>query len=658
MGILSHHSRHPAWGPGPQMKPEQLSGDPARDYARFSSPWVSKGVVPGNINIRQMFDFGEMMWVFDPTYRQAMKRLIGYFLTEIEFFDPRHSGELKEEDINNYREVLIDQLQVKTVIHAALCNLFASGNVLMSMLPPILRRMQCPACKIIHPVDLVASPDNPEFRFRYHTKNVRFEATCGQCGYRGTWRIYNMKADYRRHIVVQFWNPREFILHHDPFTDRRLFTWRIPAYIRKRVQDGDPLLLSSMPLTLLQAIGEEKDYRFNDKTILHIRETSIVSQNTGGWGIPESVYGYGLSRYVFGLRKMNEILASDYMIPVRVCSPSKANDNGDFSTTDTGWTQDMSDWNRQIRGIFAQHRKDPAAVHTIGFPIEYQVLGGEGKSLVPGELLVQGEDMQLNGHGVPTQLYRTDFSVQTAPMAARMTESHWQIIPSTMNTILAWMVVQVTPELGWKPCGVRMEPSKFADNMEQLMLLLELLKGGDVAKSTMLRKVGLDKSEETRKQLDEALFQAELEAKQQQELDKMMAGNTALQQTVDRQRMAMDPAMQGGDGPGAAPPVEGMPGGAVPPAADPLAAILAKIEQFGNPDSPTTSQEMIAVAQEAAAIFINLPEIEKRQKLREIEGKNKTMKELITSMMKETREDQNRRFIAQGQQMAQQGGTM
>ena len=649
MGILSYHS---AWAAGPQAKPDQLSGDPVRDFARFSSPWMSKGVVSGNVNIRQMFDFGEMLWTFDPTFRQAMKRLIGYFLTEIEFYDPKHSGDLKEEDINSYREVLLDQLKAKTVLYTALCNLFTSGNILMSMLPPILRRMQCPKCKIIHPVDVAASPDNPEFRFKYYAKGTRFEATCLQCGFRGAWVVYNMKADYRRNVIVQFWNPKEFILHHDPFTDRRLFTWRIPSFIRKRVQDGDPLLLSSMPMTLLQAIGEEKDYRFNDKTILHLREPALVTQNTGGWGIPESVYSYGMSRYVFGLRKMNEILAEDYMIPVRVCSPSKASDNGGYATTDTGWTTDMVDWNRQIRNIFTQHRLDPASVHTIGFPIEYQILGGEGKSLVPGELLIQGEDMQLNASGLPSQLYRGDLTVQTASMAARLLESHWQFIPDVMNTILAWKVLQITPELGWKPCGVRIQPSKFADNMEQLMLLLQMVESGAVAQSTVLNKLGLDKSEEARKQVDEAMFEAELEAKQQQEIDKLMAGSSALQQAVDAQRMAMDPAAQQG----AAPPAGGT--SAVPPAADPVAEIMARIEQFGSPDTPTTSQEMIAVAQEAAAIFINLPEIEKRQKLREIESKNKTMKELITSMMTETREAQNKQFIAQGQQMMQQGGMM
>ena len=38
-----------------------------------------------------------------PTFQQAIKRVIGYFLTDLEFFDPTHKAELKEEDIISYR---------------------------------------------------------------------------------------------------------------------------------------------------------------------------------------------------------------------------------------------------------------------------------------------------------------------------------------------------------------------------------------------------------------------------------------------------------------------------------------------------------------------------------------------------------------------------
>jgi hypothetical protein len=172
----------------------------------------------------------------------------------------------------------------------------------------------------------------------------------------------------------------------------------------------------------------------------------------------------------------------------------------------------------------------------------------------------------------------------------------------------------------------------------------------------MLQRVGMNSSEEIRKKLDEAMEQATLEAKQQQDLDRLMAGSTQLQQAVEQQRMAADPAAQAAAQGGAAPAEAA--GAAAPPTADPLAEIMAKIEQFGNPATPITPQDQLAIAQEAASILANMPEVMKRQKLREIEQINPNMKKLITSEMTEFHKMQNQQFIAQGQQAmsSQQGG--
>ena len=130
-----------------------------------------------------------------------------------------------------------------------------------------------------------------------------------------------------------------------------------------------------------------------------------------------------------------------------------------------------------------------------------------------------------------------------------------------------------------------------------------------------------------------------------------------MQQAVEQQRMAMDPAMQQ-----QAMQQQAMGGGMAPMgpggSGDPVAEIMARIEQFGTPNTNTTPKDMTALAQEAAAIFIHLPEMQKRQKLREVEAVNPVMKDLITSEMTKQHKAQNAEFIAQGEQMMQQGGGM
>jgi hypothetical protein len=648
-GILSYHS---AWSRGPQAGQQSLSGSPSQSYSSFASPWDSKDIVHGTVNIQHLFDFAEFLDKFDPTFHQAIRRVIGYFLTDIEFYDPSHKGEVKQEDFNSYTEVLQQQLDIMSVISEVLTDLCVYGNSFIVMLSPIERSLKCPNCGLIQPLDVVASPDNDDFyKFRYHYKGVRCEASCPKCRNRGYWDMSSGKADYRRNVRLVRFSPREFIIEHDPFTDRRVYIWRIPSAITERIKKGDPMILASAPKSVLQAVSEDKMYRFDSSSILHIRESSLAGIPSGGWGIPRAAYGYGPSRYVFCLRRMNEILAEDYLIPMRLISPSKSANAEGTQAFDTGTNVDLFDWNRQLHGIIAAHRRDPAAVHTAGFPVEYQVLGGEGKDLVPGELLVQGEDMQLNAMGIPPEFYRGNLSLQTAPMAARLFEAHWQHVVSAANRMLSWVVGKLTPELGWKACSVRLQPPRIADNMDQLMLMMQLLQTGGVSETTVMRRMGIDKNEEVQKQRDEAAFQAEIQAKQDQEMDKLVSGSTVLQQEVESQRAMQQQAQSGG----AAPAGGDAPAG--PPPADPVGDIMMKIEQFANPSIPTKMTDQLAVAQEAGAVFANLPEIDKRQKLREVDQMSPLMGDLIRKQMSDFHKQQNAQFAAQGQQAMQQGGS-
>ena len=395
----------------------------------------------------------------------------------------------------------------------------------------------------------------------------------------------------------------------------------------------------------MKAIGEDKPFLFNDGVLLHLREPEVVGFDAGGWGIPQAMFCYGTSRYLFGLRKMNEVLASDYMISIRIASPKEPTQGGQSFME--GGVTDMADFTRQFRSVVARHRKDPASIHVLGQPVEYQTLGAEGKSLVTGELLIQGEDMHLNAMGYPAQFHRGDLELNTAPMAARLIESHHQNIPSAANTFLGWVVKQVTPYLGWKEFGVKLTQPKIADNLDQLMLLLQLRQTGEVSATTLLPKVGLDRAEEQRRMGNEAVQSAKLEVQNQAELDKVVAGNDALNQTVQQQQ-----AMMAG-----APPEGGMPpvGATGVPAADPLNQIMMRIRSI-SPQTPIPITEIYQIAQEAAAVLVSMPELDKRQKLREIDQLNKPIGDMIRSQMKEVRGQQDSQHISQGRAAMQQGG--
>jgi hypothetical protein len=318
--VVAYHS---AWTQGHKESPEDLNS-PGTFFSKFASPWKSYGTTSSTTQIQEAIKFAHFLWKYDPTYQQAIHRVVGYFLTDLEFYDPTYEGNLKDEDIRNYRELLEDQLNLKETLKQVLLNYCVYGNVVVAMLPPLRRVLLCRSCRQTHPIDVVTSPLNrKQFNFKYHTAKVQFEATCASCGNRGFWSVQDYKGDFRRNARISIYDLRHFTIQCDPFTDRRMYTWQIPQWIKQNLERNDGLTLSSTPMSVLEAIGENKLYTFNSEVILHLREPDLVGLQTGGWGIPQALYCYGASRYTFGLRKMNEVLAADYMIPIRLMSPAK-----------------------------------------------------------------------------------------------------------------------------------------------------------------------------------------------------------------------------------------------------------------------------------------------------------------------------------------------
>jgi hypothetical protein len=63
---------------------------------------------------------------------------------------------------------------------------------------------------------------------------------------------------------------------------------------------------------------------------------------------------------------------------------------------------------------------------------------------------------------------------------------------------------------------------------------------------------------------------------------------------------------------------------------------------------------MLSIAQEAAAVLVWAPEIEKRSKLREITQLNPIMGDLVRSQIEEQRNAQDKDSVMQGRQQVQE----
>jgi len=597
--------------------------DPFNDLATQQMPTTMKSALW----------WSEYIWLVNGTFRMAMKRVLSYFLTE-----PEVIGEASDNEKQKYRDKLNDDLSIMSFLNLALEDRLAYGNSFLSVLIPFRRYLISPKSGDLYPLDVVYN--KPEFNFQF-SGEFEFIATCPKTGWRGPWIVEDKPKEEAQQLVLKRWNVHEIEILHDMFTDQVAYLWRIPETYKRTIRDGSLFHLERVPLQVLKAIKEDKLFRFNDGAIYHLKAPTLAGIRNLGWGLPASLNNFRQIWYLQVLRRYNEAIALDYVIPFRLITPEPR--NGSTGAAGVAMNDPMTsfnggDLNSMFRQMVAKRRKDPASFQFLPFPVKYQMLGADAKQLAPTELIEQGYDTLLNESGVPVEFYKGSLSVQAAPVALRLFEStHRQLVAET-NSCLQWLVDTISKIMSWEHVKCRLERVTMADDLDKQMAALQLMMGQQLSGTSGLKAIGYNWEDEQKLIGEEAIKQQQIQARIQEEAEQ--AGFAA---EIARGNNPNNPAMQQGQpGQGGDPNAQGGPAmaqqGGMP--------VTDYIQSMG-PNANVTPAEMQQAAEMLASQLLGLPEGVKDSQLRELKKSNEVLHSVVRSKMDQMR-----------QQFKTQGGAM
>ena len=250
------------------------------------------------------------------------------------------------------------------------------------------------------------------------------------------------------------------------------------------------------------------------------------------------------------------------------------------------------------------------------------------------------------------ELYKGSVSVQAAPVALRLFESTWRNMVQEANSLVQWILSNISQIMSWEPVEGSLTRVTIADDMNKQMAALQLMMGQQLSGSSGLKAVGYDWDTEQRLLAEEAQKQQELQARMQEEMEQ--AGFAA---EVAKGMNPMAPPPQGapmGDPSSMAGAVAAGQGGeGNPPGPDAQSAMGAGMtpvsEYIGTmgPNTPITPNDLQAAAEQLAQQLLGLPEGQKDSQLRELKQYNPTLHALVREKMDDIR-----------QQARMQGGAM
>ena len=658
--------------------PNNLSIAPTlrgKSSEHFPDPFCDVASLAMPDTIQDAMRWCEYILLKQNSYREAIGRVISYFITDIEISSVGGDDRVGREEKTKYLDFLNDTLGIKAILNAVALDYLCYGNSFTSMVVPFRRYLSCPQCGLEVPLKKVYN--NNAFKFSW--SGFTFNAHCPSCKYTGKWKHIDRRSGETDQMTIKRWSPHEMDILWDPHTDDVAHIWKIPDEYRNMIRRGHLHQLERASWEIVQAVQNNQALLFDPDVIYHMKEESLAGVHNRGWGISKVLTNFGQAWYVQVLKRYNEAIALDYVIPFRVITPQPRPGTGGDATQDPVLTINLGGFASRVENMIKARRQDPARWNILPFPIEYKALGGDATQLAPTELLNQGLDELLNSVGVPAEMYRGSLSVQAAPAALRLFEANWSHLVHNMNRFLSSMVDKISQLMSWEPVRAKLVRVTHADDLNRQMAKLQLMMGGQISRTTGLGTVGLEFEEEERRKLEEERISAEAAADMQAEMessalmdemampapppggDPAAMGGGATPQGQMPMMQGMPGAMPGGG----APPVPGDPsgggGGGAPPAGAPPgamgvpqgpggAAASFNMQQIPGPEA--SLEELQSMASQWAAMLLSMPESQKDSTMIRLKRENETLSLLVKSIMAEEKRNaelQGRDMILQQQ---------
>ena len=586
-------------------------------------------------------------------YRSAVKRIVAYFITELDI-----ACEDRDER-QKYEEYLNDDLNIKGILTDFGLDYQFTGNSFTSIVVPLRRYIECgtDGCGLERPLSEVMAKKSYKFAWR----DYKFVATCPRCGCQSNWKRRDRRSGEQPELIVKRWNPHELEVIYDKYSTKTRYVWKIPEDYRRQIQNGDPLVLENVHWSIVEAVKENRWILFDDGYIYHAKEHQLAGQENRGWGIPSTLTNFGIAYYTQVLHKYNEALALDYVMPFRVITPAL---KGGPMDQEPVYKLGVSNFVSRVNQMIKARRVDPTRWNVLPFPVEYQALGGDVTAFTPKDLLEQSYDTLLNSIGCPIEFYRGSLSGQPTQSVAmlRIFEAHHQNFRDQMIKFLQFVVDGVSQRLRWEPVKVSMLKPRHADDIMRQQMQLQLGLNKQISQTTSLRAVDLDFVEENRRMLEEQQIVAELTADKQKEMDQQAAAdqlpfNQPMGATTLLQQQQAGQQQGGAPTPGAPgqPPMPGQQQGGqpgMPPGPMGQAAAGTGVPSF-NLGQATTPEEYVASSQQIAQQLLPMDETTRKRQLSQLRQQDPVLQRMVIDSLEKMR---NQYRMDGGNMLMQQQG--
>lgn len=447
------------------------------NYGAGASPFFSTANQYMPRNLKDILKWVRYITVQSPVTTEVLRKLATFPITDFTYSSDQPAV------VEKYKAV-VKSTELKQTLHNIGYQYHTSGNVFISLYFPFIRTLSCPSCSAVFPL----SEAEGFAKFR----NYGFHGDCPKCGQKVEFRRSETVSKNVEDMNVVLWDPLNIVVNHNPISGKSVYYYQIPNEVKRQVQSGNFLFLESIPWEFVEAIQQNKDFRFDSKRIFHLRNID-TGFSANGVSVPPMVSHFGLVFYQASLRKANEAIAQEFMSPVRVVFPQPSTQSGDPVVA-----MSMKNFTSRMEDIMSKAKRDKALVAIAPMPIGYQPISGEGKTLLVAQEIQQAEESLLLSLGVSRELLSGTTNWTSSTVGLRMLKNTLDSYVGQILGLLEWISNQVNDYFRIGKCQIGLVPFQLTDDDNIKNVLLNLVQGEQprVSMTTLFQSMGRSYAEE------------------------------------------------------------------------------------------------------------------------------------------------------------------
>jgi len=463
--------------------------------------------------LKTLFQYCEYLYYNSPQIFAALNKFAIYPVTE--FVYETDNDTLKRDHRNLFENVL----NMKSILIRTGIDRHVYGNSFTSIFFPFQRFLVCSKCRAPHNIK--------HTKYKFSVKTTSFNFTCPGCGHSGVAEVEDKTTKVPKDIHIIRWDPKQMDVETNPITGQSEYYYEIPHNIRERVHRGDTSIINTMPMSFLECISKRQIFKFAPGQVYHMKADAPAGIDNS-WGFPPLTSTIKQFFYVAVLRKANEAISQEHIVPFRILHPQQSSANADPVQTIS-----LSNWITETKQNLKAWRRDP--LHLMFSPVSMGVttLGGQGRALMVTGEIKDAEENIIASMGIPREFLYGGLSATGSGVTLRMLENQLLNYTTELVQLAQWVSNKCASFLGWERLRIGLQPFKLVDDVMQknAMLQANAQTGGQLLSNTTIaslfdRDVDDERELRMQEQIDEFRFQHKLQ-KKLQDMEKNLAEQAA-----------------------------------------------------------------------------------------------------------------------------------